>query len=101
MLFRSWALALTVSIVIRKPVLGYVVNAFSKVPDDWAKHPRILRKMSWLTLFWVLLFLVRLSVQLHLYLADQVVALGLVKTVLGLPLYGLWLWLTALTLRRL
>ena len=96
----AWAIALAVSISLRRPVLGYVLNAFSQVPDDWRNHPIILRRMSWLTLLWIGLFLVRLGVQLPLYLANQVVALGLVKTVLGLPLYGLWLWLTALFVRR-
>lgn len=96
----AWLVALGVSILVRRPALGYVINAFSKVPDDWRSHPVILRRMSWLTILWMGLFVVRLSVQLPLYLGNQVVALGLVKTALGLPLYGFWVWMTALAVRR-
>jgi hypothetical protein len=46
------------------------------------------------------LFLVRLAVQLPLYLAGAVVALGIARTAMGLPLFGLGLWLTWRLVRR-
>ncbi len=42
----------------------------------------------------------RLVVQLPLYLAGAVVALGVAKTAMGLPLFGLGLWLTWLLIRN-
>lgn len=88
------AILLLSSIALRRPIMGYVLNAFDAAADDWRSHRQILKRMNWLTLFWSALFLVRLSVVIPLYLANEVVAMGYVKTALGLPLYGLWLWLT-------
>ena len=49
---------------------------------------------------WAGLFLLRLLVQLPLYLTESVVALGVVKTAMGLPLFAVGLWLTWLLVRR-
>ena len=49
---------------------------------------------------WSALFLLRLAVQLPLYLAGAVVALGVARTAMGLPLFALGLWLTWLMVRR-
>ena len=54
-------------------------------------------RASWL---WAALFGLRLLVQLPLYLAGTVVVLGVVKTAMGLPLFGIGLWLTWLLVRR-
>jgi len=53
-------------------------------------------RASWL---WVGLFLTRLVVQLPLYLAGSVTELGVARTAMGLPLFGLGIWLTYLILR--
>jgi len=45
-------------------------------------------------------FATRLAVQLPLYLAGAVVALGIARTAMGLPLFALGLWLTYLLVRR-
>jgi hypothetical protein len=39
-------------------------------------------------------------VQLPLYLAGSVVALGVARTAMGLPVFALGLWLTYLLVRR-
>ncbi len=54
-------------------------------------------RATWL---WAGLFGLRLLVQLPLYLAGAVVALGVAKTAMGLPLFGIGLWLTWLLVRR-
>jgi hypothetical protein len=47
------------------------------------------------------MFLVRLAVQFPLWLADQTVLLGTLNAfVLGLPLFGLAVWLSWVVLRR-
>jgi hypothetical protein len=54
-------------------------------------------RASWL---WVGLFLLRLAVQLPLYLAGAVVALGTARVAMGIPLFALGIWLSWLVIRR-
>ncbi len=89
-----WIIGLLVSIAIRRPAFGFLANALSDVPDDWRDKPSIRNRMSVMTLFWVVLFATRLLVQLPLYVANDVVMLGYVKTLLGLPFFGLWVALS-------
>ena len=49
---------------------------------------------------WAGLFLVRLVVQLPLYLAGEVVVLGIARTAMGIPLFALGLWITYRMVRR-
>jgi hypothetical protein len=53
--------------------------------------------MSWV---WVALFTTRLAVQLPFYLAGSLVALGIARTAMGLPLFALGIWLCYVLLRR-
>lgn len=48
---------------------------------------------------WIGMFALRLTVQLPLYLSDQVAALGVAKLALGTPLYALVIWFTWLSAR--
>jgi hypothetical protein len=57
---------------------------------------RAFRRATWM---WVGMFSARLLVQLPLYLAGAVVALGVARTAMGLPVYALCLWLTWLLVR--
>jgi hypothetical protein len=87
------------SIVIRRPLVGYIVGALDG-ERGWRDNPdrvRVFTRASWL---WVGLFLTRLAVQLPLYLASAVVALGVARTAMGLPLFALGLWLTYRLVRR-
>jgi hypothetical protein len=45
------------------------------------------------------MFSVRLLVQLPLYLAGAVVALGVARTAMGIPVFALCIWLTYLLVR--
>ena len=65
----------------------------------WRADPqrmRVFRRASWL---WVGMFSARLVVQLPLYLAGAVVALGIARTALGVPVFALCLWLSWLLVR--
>ena len=53
-------------------------------------------RASWI---WVALFALRLAVQLPLYFADELVALGVAKTAMGFPVFALAAWLSYLVLR--
>ena len=58
---------------------------------------RGLPKASWI---WVGVFPLRLAVQLPLYLAGAVVALGIAKAAMGVPIFIVAIWLTYLVLRQ-
>lgn len=90
----------SLSILIRWPVIGLIVGAFS-TGTKWRKDRRLVRKYSMITLIWVALFGTRLIVEVPLYLANEVVLLGVAKLVLGIPLYALTAWFTWLAVRPL
>jgi hypothetical protein len=95
-----WIAGLIVSVVIGRPAFGYLAHALSDVPDDWRSIPKVRAQMSLMTLFWVVLFATRLLVQLPIYLANDVVMLGYVKTALGLPFFALWITLSWLIVSK-
>lgn len=88
-----YASAFFVSILVRWPLVG-VIFAQLQGEHGWREDPErhaTFAKASWL---WVGLFCLRLLVQLPLYLAGAVVALGVARTAMGIPLFALGLWLT-------
>jgi len=75
-----------VSIAVRWPLLGLVVGALSGHPTRWRGDPDLVRgycRASWV---WVAQYAVRVVVFTGLWLADQVVALGIAQVVLTWPL---------------
>jgi hypothetical protein len=79
------ALAWTLSILVRWPLLGVVVGLMLGQRFRWRADPdlsRGYRRASWL---WVGQYLVRLAVFIPLYRADQVVALGIARALTWLP----------------
>ncbi|MEL7974758.1 DUF3159 domain-containing protein [Isoptericola sp. F-RaC21] len=65
----------------------------------WRKDPELLRRYTLATWFWAGLFALRLAVKVPLYFADSVGWLGTAHLVLGVPLWGLVLWLTWVVVR--
>lgn len=90
---------LGLSILIRWPILGVLIGMLSS-GGSWRKDVHLRRKYSLITLIWVALFGFRLLVEVPLYLANQVVALGITKLVMGIPLYALCAWFTWLAVRQ-
>jgi hypothetical protein len=80
------ALALGASIVLRRPAMGYVIGAVLGDTDGWRANPAIVRLASRLTVVALLPMVVRVAVQLPLYLAGEVGWLGVSRIVLGWPL---------------
>ena len=66
---------------------------------SWRKDPRQVRDFSRASWVWVVLFSLRLAVQLPLYLADAVTALGVARIAMGIPLFAVGIWLSWLILR--
>lgn len=94
-----YASAFLVSLALRRPLVGIIVTKLDGEDDRWRDDPRRMRAFVRATWLWAGVFLLRLVVQLPLYLAGAVVALGIAKTAMGLPVFGLALWLTWLLVR--
>lgn len=94
------ASALLVSLAVRRPLVGIIVTKFDGEDDGWRDDPGRMRAFVRATWLWAGLFGMRFVIQLPLYLAGAVVALGIARTALGLPVFALGLWLTWLLVRR-
>jgi hypothetical protein len=90
---------LLVSVIIRWPLLGVLVGFFKGDGTHWRKNRSQLARFSAATLIFVVLFGLRLLVQLPLYFTNSVEALGIARVVMGVPLYALCIWLSWLLLR--
>jgi hypothetical protein len=94
-----YASAFLISLAVRRPLVGIIVTKLDGEDERWREDPQRMRAFARATWLWAGLFLLRLLVQLPLYLAGAVVALGVARTALGLPVFGLGLWLTWLLVR--
>jgi hypothetical protein len=87
------------SILVRWPLVGVIVGLLFGDVDGWRKDAikrRILTIATWL---WVGLFAIRLAIEVPLYFADNVTALGVVRLITSVPLYAVCLWGTWLLVR--
>ncbi|MFI7440213.1 DUF3159 domain-containing protein [Nonomuraea indica] len=86
----AYAVAMLVSIVTRWPVVGFLIGSVTGDPTGWHKDPGIVKLCTRLTWLLMLPCVVRVAVQLPVYLfggGDQAVAaLGLAKIAMGWPL---------------
>ena len=100
LLFNAgYALAYAISIAIRWPLMGVFIGPLIGEGMTWRNDPsrvRLFSKISWI---WVGTFLLRLVVQLPLYLTGSLVALGIAKTAMGLPIFALAIYLSYLMLK--
>jgi uncharacterized protein DUF3159 len=80
------AVASLVTVAIRKPLVGFVIGAAVGDPTGWTKDRGLVRMTSKLTLVLAVPYVTRFVIQLPLFLADQVVLLGIAKVVLGWPM---------------
>jgi len=95
----AYASAFLISIAVRRPLVGVIVRQLDGEGRFGGNDPDRRRAFMRATWLWAGLFVVRLVVQLPLYLAGAVVALGVARTAMGLPLFALGLWLTYLLVR--
>jgi len=96
----AYASAFLVSLAVRWPLVGVIVSQLDGEGSGWRRDPKRRRAFARATWLWAGVFILRLVVQLPLYLAGAVVALGIARTAMGLPLFALALWLTWLLVRR-
>jgi hypothetical protein len=95
----GYALAYLISILVRWPLLGVIIATLRGGDMSWRKDPREVRAYSRASWVWVALFSLRLSVQLPLYLASALTALGVARIAMGIPLFAIGIWLSWLILR--
>jgi hypothetical protein len=81
-----WAVVFAVSMVIRKPVVGYLWSWASGRDRGWRDVPRAVYAFDIATLCWTLVFAARFVVQFLLYDADKTGWLGVARIGMGWPL---------------
>ncbi|MBN9737080.1 MULTISPECIES: DUF3159 domain-containing protein [unclassified Pseudonocardia] len=83
------ALAWAISTVVRWPLLGVIVGGLLGQRTRWRRDPDLLRGYQRASWAWVFQYVVRLAVFLPLWAADQVLLLGLARTIVSPVLVGL------------
>jgi hypothetical protein len=81
-----YAVVLTVSVLVRWPVVGLMLASVTGDLTSWRKDPAVVRLCSRLTLVLAVPCILRVVVQYPLYLAGHVGWLGVTKIALGWPL---------------
>lgn len=94
------ALAWTVSIIVRWPLLGVVAGTVLGRRTRWRRDPALLRAYQRASWVWVPQYLIRLAVFLPLYAAGSIVGLGVARVVLSWPLIAATVALSWPVLRR-
>ena len=89
----AYVLAFIVSIAVRWPVAGLLFGFIRGEGVEWRASRSRMRSYQLATWIIASVFALRLAVQLPLFLADNVAALGTLRLAMGVPLYALGLWL--------
>ena len=81
------------------PVIGLLLGPLTGEGLAWRRVPARLKVYQRVTWLWAGFFLLRLLVQVPLYLADLVGALGAARLAMGPPAFALMVWVSWLLLR--
>ncbi|MGE0217699.1 MAG: DUF3159 domain-containing protein [Mycolicibacterium sp.] len=95
-----WAVVFTLSVVVRRPIVGYLWGWVHAQDRDWRGVRRAVLAFDAATLVWAVLFLSRFLVQNHLYDADETGWLGVARIAMGWPLTAVAALVTYLAIRR-
>lgn len=96
----AYALAMLVSILVRRPLVGVVLGFLTTAERDWRDDPlsrRVARNATWV---FFALFAAKATVQGLLYLTGAVAALGIAKIVMGVPLFAVTVFVVWRMYRR-
>lgn len=94
-----WAIVFTLSVLIRRPIVGYVWSWINGHDRAWRKTRKAVVAFDIATLTWVLVFGARFLVQHHLYDADKTGWLGVARIAMGWPLTAAAALVTYLAIR--
>ena len=84
-----WAAVFGVSVLVRRPVVGYAWAWFRGHDAGWRKVRKAVLAFDIATVTWVLVFGSRFLVQEHLYVNDKTGWLGVARITMGWPLTAL------------
>jgi len=90
----AYGSAFLISIIVRWPLLGVGMGFLSGQRTAWRRDARLRHVYSAASWIWVGLFFGRLLVQVPLYLSNEIAVLGVLKVVMGIPLYIAAAWFT-------
>lgn len=88
-----YILAYLLSMLVRWPITGLIFAVIRGEALSWRQNPVRLRQYMLATWIITVLMMLRLAVQVPLYFANNVEALGATRLIMGLPLYALGVWL--------
>jgi hypothetical protein len=93
-------LALTVSVIVRRPLVGVLWSVLNGSGFGWRTNRRARFGFDMATMVWAVFLLARFAVQNHLYGLQQTEWLGVARLVMGLPLTALAALVTIWAIRR-
>jgi hypothetical protein len=94
-----WAVAFLLSVLIRRPVVGYIWSWVNGHDRGWRNVRRAVLVFDVATITWVLVFASRFVVQRHLYDADETGWLATARIAMGWPLTAVAALATYLAIR--
>lgn len=94
-----WATVFAASVLIRRPVVGYIWSWVNGHDRAWRASRRAVLAFDLATLTWVAVFGSRFLVQHHLYDADKTGWLGVARIAMGWPLTAIAALITYLAIR--
>ncbi|MGV9183054.1 DUF3159 domain-containing protein [Arcanobacterium canis] len=98
----AYFVAFGFSLLVRRPLLGFVIGALRAEPTGWWKRTGVTRRRYFqVTALFTALFGLRMAIQVPLYLAGATSALGVAKLVMGFPLFAILAWLAWMLVRDL
>lgn len=89
----AWFIGLSISAAVGWPLLGVFYGYVRGEGMQWRKDRQRRTAYQRATLLLIGMFAARLLIQVPLYFAENVAALGVTRLVMGVPLYALVLWL--------
>lgn len=95
----AYIIAMAASVAFRWPFAGLLFGFIRNEGIEWRKDAVRVRAYSLATWIIVAVLALRLAVQVPLYLAGNIAALGSTRVAMGLPLYALGLWFAWLVSR--
>lgn len=89
------------SVLVRWPIIGIVVGFLIGEGFTWRSKKSHFNRFVAATAIWCGLYILRLGIEIPLYLAHNLSALGAAKLILGIPFYAITLWLMWLVVKPL
>ncbi len=100
-ILRTFAMSavLLLSLAVRRPLVGVLVGPVIS-GSTWRTDATLLRAYTLCTVIWAGAVVARTAVKFRFYIAEDVVALGVVNLVMGIPLAAVTLYVQLRILRR-